>query len=405
MEIKMNRRFIGMVISVFMVGLLPLAAQTAAPANDDFGGATIVQSAPFGTTEDTSGATVAADDPFCAGRSATVWFSFTPSQSTVIQANTFGSNYDTTLSVWTGNRGALNLVACNDDSQGLQSNVSFSANAGTTYFFMVSAFSLGPGGSLVFNISQLSSTSNDDFNNATAITAIPFTTTEDTTNTTVAADDPFCAGRSATVWFSFTPTTDLRVEANTFGSNYDTTLSVWTGSRGALNLVACNDDSQGLQSRVFFNATAGVTYFFMVSAFGSSAGGHLTLNVLQAPPALAISLDVAQFGSVDPTTGVATIHGTVSCNRPTFINLSGQLKRKLGTEVISGLFFALVSCNGTGSWTATIVSPPSLSHGRSNPLLVPGKSDVAASASAIDPDTADFAQAHITTSVVLRGSN
>ncbi len=275
----MNGRFISMVISVFMTALLPLAAQTGAPANDDFGGATVVQALPFGTTENTSGATVTADDPFCAGRSATVWFSFTPSQ-------------------------------------------------------------------------------------------------------------------------------DMTIQATTFGSNYDTTLSVWTGSRGALNLVACNDDSQGtLQSRVFFNATAGVTYFFMASAFGSEAGGHLVFNVLQAPPALAISLDVAQFGSVDPTTGVATINGTASCNRPTFINLSGQLKRNLGTNVISGFFFAFVSCNGTGSWTATMVSPPSLSNGRSNPLFVPGKAEVAASAFAFDPDTADFAQAHITTSVVLQGSH
>jgi hypothetical protein len=403
----MNKRLIGMVIIGFMAALVPLAAQTVAPANDDFDSATAVQAVPFGTTEVTSGATVAADDPFCSGRSATVWFSFTPSQNVVIQANTFGSNYDTTLSVWTGNRGALNLVACNDDSQGtLQSRVSFSANAGVTYFFMASAFSSGPGGNLAFNISQLITPPNDDFNNATAVTAIPFTTTEDTGNATVAADDPFCAGRSATVWFSFTPTTDQRVEANTFGSNYDTTLSVWTGSRGALNLVACNDDSQGtVQSRVFFNATAGVTYFFMVSAFGSDAGGNLVFNVLQAPPALAISLDVAQFGSIDPTTGVATINGAASCNRPTFIDLSGRLKRNLGTSVISGFFFAFVSCNETGSWTATIVSPPSLSHGRSNPLFVPGKAEVTASAFAFDPDTGDFVQTHITTSVILQGSN
>lgn len=111
----MNKRLIGMVIIGFMAALVPLAAQTVAPANDDFDSATAVQAVPFGTTEVTSGATVAADDPFCSGRSATVWFSFTPSQNVVIQANTFGSNYDTTLSVWTGNRGALNLVACNDD--------------------------------------------------------------------------------------------------------------------------------------------------------------------------------------------------------------------------------------------------------------------------------------------------
>ena len=35
---------------------------------------------------------------------------------------------------------------------------------------------------------------------------------------------------------------------DTFGSDYDTVLAVWTGSRGSLTNVACNDDSSGLQS-------------------------------------------------------------------------------------------------------------------------------------------------------------
>jgi hypothetical protein len=48
----------------------------------------------------------------------------------------------------------------------------------------------------------------------------------------------------------------MGIEANTFGSDYDTTLSVYTGSRGALTQIACNDDADLLQSLVRFNATA-----------------------------------------------------------------------------------------------------------------------------------------------------
>ena len=59
----------------------------------------------------------------------------------------------------------------------------------------------------------------------------------------------------------------MAIEANTFGSNYDTTLSVYTGSRGSLMQLACNDDSGSLQSRIRFDAVAGTTYYFMVSSF------------------------------------------------------------------------------------------------------------------------------------------
>src|SRR6185437_9579227 len=49
---------------------------------------------------------------------------------------------------------------------------------------------------------------NDDFSTPTPIPAIPFTTTEDTTNATSGPRDPtFCVG-GATVWFTFTPSTD-----------------------------------------------------------------------------------------------------------------------------------------------------------------------------------------------------
>ncbi|PYT92724.1 MAG: hypothetical protein DMG36_13285, partial [Acidobacteria bacterium] len=45
---------------------------------------------------------------------------------------------------------------------------------------------------------------NDDFANATVVTSIPFSLTQDATNATVAPDDPFCSGRTQTVWYAFT---------------------------------------------------------------------------------------------------------------------------------------------------------------------------------------------------------
>ena len=124
---------------------------------------------------------------------------------------------------------------------------------------------------------------NDDFDSATAITVLPFTSSIDTTEATTAGDDPDCGGNGHTVWYSFTPTTDMSIVADTFGSDYDTTLSVYTGTRGSLTQLACNDDFLSLQSRIRFDAAGGTPHFFMVGSFGDSEGGNLVLNVAETP--------------------------------------------------------------------------------------------------------------------------
>jgi hypothetical protein len=77
-----------------------------------------------------------------------------------------------------------------------------------------------------------------------------------------------------TVWYAFfNPGSNMRLEANTFGSN---------------------DDSNGtLQSRVRFDATAGTTYYFVVASFfpvslADPVFNLLVFNLLQGPPPLTI---------------------------------------------------------------------------------------------------------------------
>ncbi|MGH2660064.1 MAG: hypothetical protein ACRDHS_10465 [Actinomycetota bacterium] len=127
---------------------------------------------------------------------------------------------------------------------------------------------------------------NDDIANATVITALPFTDSLDTTDATTAPDDPQCEGNAHTVWYSFTPATDVSIAPNTFGSDYDTTLSAYTGFPGALTQIACNDDFLGLQSRIRFDAAAGTTYFIMVGSFDETEGGDLVLSVGATPAKL-----------------------------------------------------------------------------------------------------------------------
>ncbi|WP_123809620.1 PKD domain-containing protein [Micromonospora globispora] len=123
---------------------------------------------------------------------------------------------------------------------------------------------------------------NDDFSAAVAIDSLPFNTTLDTSEATWDPTDPAQCSSNGSVWYSFTPTSDMRIKADTIGSGYDTVLSAWTGDAGSLSLVACNDDYSGLQSQITFAATAGTTYYFMVAdccGNGGGGGGSLVFSV------------------------------------------------------------------------------------------------------------------------------
>src|ERR1041384_2678777 len=138
---------------------------------------------------------------------------------------------------------------------------------------------------------------NDEFTTAVVIPSLPYAASENTPFATVAPDDPLCGGRGTTVWFSFTPTTNLTIEANTFGSDYDTTLSAYTaGTLGLLSQVFCNDDASNTpQSQVRFSAGAGITYQFLAGSFAGGHGGNLVSQVnpgRPAPPPLAWGLTV-----------------------------------------------------------------------------------------------------------------
>jgi hypothetical protein len=240
---------------------------------------------------------------------------------------------------------------------------------------------------------------NDDFNTAVVISTLPFSTTLSTIEATTAADDPDCAGTGPTVWYRFTPTTNIRITANTFGSNYDTTLSVYTGTRGTLNQIACNDDFNSVQSQVTFDARAGVTYSFMVGAFASGPGGNLVFSVAEAPPLpppLTIDVTIDRIDSVDRRTGVATIHGTVTCSREAAIQLSGDLREKVARiNVIHGFAFSGTQCVGRTPWSLTVPSD------NPNLIFTTGPASASVFASAFDPDRQEFVSDQATMAVQL----
>ncbi len=283
-----------------MLFLSVAPGSAASPANDDFNNRTVIAGLPFSDSLVTTEATTAPSDPFPCGYYTvnTVWYEYTPAETTVVQIDSFGSSYASLVGVYQGGEGMFYEIACSGSNNTYPLVVTL--EAGWDYSIMVGAYPAsypgpypGPatGGNLSFHIAQLATPDNDDFDNAKVIADIPYVDTMDTSYATSAPDDPTeCWNNNGSVWYAFTPPVDMILEANTSGSYYDTTLSAYTGTRGALSMVpgACNDDSEyGLQSKVEFSATAGVTYYFLVGrccGVGGNGGGYLVFNLLQHLP-------------------------------------------------------------------------------------------------------------------------
>lgn len=192
---------------------------------------------------------------------------------------------------------------------------------------------------------------NDDFANATVVTEpLPFVDSVDTTDATVEPTDPepSCVGTTHTVWYSYTPSADGRIGVDTFGSDYDTTLSAWVGAPGNFAEVACNDDTfDSVQSLIRFDVTSGVTYFIMAGSFLDSPGGNLQLTVDVAPPPILEDLTIDPAGTVKPSTGTAMIGGTVTCSETGgSVFLDAHLSQRIGRVRVDGFGFTELECSG-----------------------------------------------------------
>ncbi|HKQ48262.1 MAG TPA: S8 family serine peptidase [Phycisphaerae bacterium] len=260
------------------------------------------------------------------GVSNSVWYSYTPPGNGTIDLNTWGSNYDTVLSVFDGCGayiGATQIwfptqLACNDDVDGtLQSRIlGLPVNGGQTYMIKVSDYdTTSEGGELFVDLYFFySSPPNDHCFNRLPIPGTAGThnmTPLNTTSATVSPGDCYelseagCghpSGNSNSVFYSFIPQVSGTVTMDTYGSDYDTVLTLYNGTAFAnpcgdgngefcmgpddFGYYICNDDSAGgYQSFVTQPVTVGHTFVVRVSDYNPDpGGGWLFLNVTLTPP-------------------------------------------------------------------------------------------------------------------------
>jgi hypothetical protein len=202
---------------------------------------------------------------------------------------------------------------------------------------------------------------NDDFGSATTIGSLPFSDSLNTAEATTQAGDPLdCIGAGHSVWYTFTSAADVSVGVDTFGSDFDTVLSAYTGSQASLTQIACRDDSVGLQSHIKWQATAGTVYHVMVSGYGSGSegdSGNLVLHADVEEP-FTFEISVSPTGSVDEAPGIATVGGTVVCSVPGHVYSGAhyRLRQVVGDSKVRGALFVSTACGPESStWEATAV--------------------------------------------------
>lgn len=182
------------------------------------------------------------------------------------------------------------------------------------------------------------------------MTQLPFTDVVDTSTATSAASDPSCSGDGHSVWYRYTATRDATVSIDTYGSDYDTTLGVYTGDGKRL---ACADDTRGVQAAVRLDVHAGTVYEVMVAACCGRPGGTLLLHANEADPGPAIAVAVHPTMQRAPGSVRATVSGTVTCSRPSSVQLEVRMRPPGGGPAETG--YGAASCDGTAEWAVPVV--------------------------------------------------
>ncbi len=284
------------------------------PDNDDCANAE-----PVGDVTDLAFDTTFAtfDGPgMCIVSGGNIWYCYTATCTGDATFSLCGSEFDTKIAVYDGcGCDTFNMLGCNDDSCGLQSELTVPVVAGNTYLVEIGGFG-GDTGAGVLNISCgqgamgaccVETDCIGDMQEADCIAAggtwyegescdtfqcpEPLANDEcvdaicvedgqavnsnniDATGTDISS----CAYNDFTdVWYMYTPTVDGDVTVSLCGSEFDTTLAIYDGCDGTE--LACNDDSCGLQSEITMAMTAGTTYYIRVAGY-NGAMGNFTLLV------------------------------------------------------------------------------------------------------------------------------
>ena len=123
---------------------------------------------------------------------------------------------------------------------------------------------------------------NDDFEHAYAVSALPFSAQSDTSTATRQSGEPGnCLPAGGTAWYRYDAKEPVALFANTFGTSGASALAVFTGDRlGNLRSLGCDVNALG-NAQVGFLASPG-RYWFQITQ--PVAGGRTVFELLAVGP-------------------------------------------------------------------------------------------------------------------------
>jgi hypothetical protein len=283
------KRFNPKVLLVCVLTLLFGMAELAmcAPANDNCANASSV-----GNVTDMAFDTTLAtfDGPGHCTTATNIWYVYTATQSGGLTISLCDSSYDTALAVYDGSDCPPKLedmLRCNDDFCGRQSEVEFAVTAGNQYLIEIGGFGSNAGqGVMTISHEMLSNgtPSNDDRHDAGYIDEA----TERTFDTTYATfDGPGLCMEGPNIWYVFAADFTGNVTISLCGSSYDTKLALYDSSGwypDSDDLIECNDDFCGTDAQITFMAVAGNHYLIEVGGYEDETGqGVLNISTGWGP--------------------------------------------------------------------------------------------------------------------------
>ncbi len=283
-----------------------------APPNDHLATAITIPAVPWTYLGNTTGATSEPQERSSACRAGAglgVWFRYDAPRTHALVISTSGSDFDTVLSVWMGDRHPLREIACDDDvgPADVSSRLQVGVREKTSVYLKVE--SAGEAGNLVLTVTPAllpEPPANDDLAQAWPIARLPFAQTVDSsaaTEESYEAEAPCATATGAGIWYRYDAATDQALRFDTGGSGFDTVLSIWTGEHHPLRHLACNDDvdrhSGDTSSAIQWHARRGDRYWLRLGASRGRAGvANLAVaEIAPGPPGddLRVALAIHQF--------------------------------------------------------------------------------------------------------------
>lgn len=302
--------------------------------------------------------------------SPSLWWIWEAPESGLVIFDTIGSDFDTMLAAYDSSE---RVMAENDDTYRLLSEVRFEVRAAERYYISVSGYAgatgditlnwsldgavvapgpaPGPGPDPVLPPGPGGMPANDDLDDSVLIGSEAGTTSGDSSQAGDEAWEEDLLG-SASVWWEWTPPVGGVLSVDTFGSGYDTTLCVLHGSSpGDMEVLIMNDDTSGLQSRVEFTAIGGASYMIRVAGY-RGASGSIVLNwsVVDADgpvvgPVRFLRSDANQDGKADMSDAVAILGdlflgagGAGNCRESMDVDDNGFVEITDGIYLLTFLF-------------------------------------------------------------------